>query len=130
MIISKRTRHIFFVCSAIVDNELVSIKMETRYAGQACEDFVKQFGIEPKTIFGPFNEVKRQIATENTKTLKFATNRPRKAIYMDWEVNVFDLIEPEKQAYLIFVKRIDDKRLPSPKGIITVPMEDLRFIND
>jgi hypothetical protein len=64
---------------------------------------------------------------ENTRVLKFS-NQTKKAIYNDWLVDAFLLQEPENQAYLVFIKRVDDKKLPSPKGTITVPITDLRFV--
>jgi hypothetical protein len=40
------------------------------------------------------------------------------------------LTEPADHAYLVFIKRADDKKIPFPKGTITAPIHDLRFIND
>jgi len=43
-------------------------------------------------------------------------------------VNAIFLQEPENYAYLIFIKRTDDKTIPRPKGAITVPISELRFV--
>lgn len=80
----------------------------------------------PKEILGPFYKKRAQVI-ENTRSLKFS-NQTKKAVYNDWMVNAFLLKEPENQAYLVFIKRVDDKKLPIPKGTITVPISDLRFI--
>ena len=42
-------------------------------------------------------------------------------------VNAMFLKEPESHAFLVFIKRIDDKKIPFPKGTIVVPISDLRF---
>jgi len=77
-------------------------------------------------VLGPFFKKRAQVL-ENTRSLKF-TNQNKKAIYNEWYVNAFMLKEPENQAYLVFIRRVDDKKLPPPKGTITVPISDLRFI--
>lgn len=93
---------------------------------EASSLFVEHYSVSPKEILGPFYKKRAQVI-ENTRTLKFS-NQTKKAIYNDWMVNAFLLKEPENQAYLVFIKRIDDKKLPIPKGTITVPISDLRFI--
>jgi hypothetical protein len=75
---------------------------------------------------GPFYKKRAQVL-ESTRVLKF-TNQTKRAQYNDWLVNAFILKEPVDQAYLVFIKRLDDKKLPTPKGTITVPVSELRFI--
>lgn len=75
---------------------------------------------------GPFFKKRAQVL-ETTRELKF-TNQTKKAIYDGWVVNAFVLKEPENQAYLVFIKREDGKAMPTPKGVITVPISDLRLI--
>lgn len=125
---SKRSRPITFVCSAISgSNELISKIVIAKSVDEASKLFFEQHKVQPKEVLGPFYRVKTQIL-ENTRVLKFADNRPRKAIYNDWVVNAFVLSEPSDHAYLIFLKRTDDKKIPFPKGTITAPIQDLRFI--
>lgn len=126
---AKRSRPKFFVCSAIISNNLVAEMILSPSIEEAIKLFTKQFGEKPTKIHGPFYKVKTQIL-ENTRVLKFTDNRPRKAVYNDWIVNAFMLNEPADHAYLVFIKRIDDKKIPSPKGTITAPIHDLRFTDD
>ena len=91
--------------------------------------FFEMTSIKAKTIHGPFRPKRAQVI-ENTRTLKFSDKKQQKAIYNDWEVNVLFLKEPENHAYLLFIKRVDGKKQPAPKGTIVVPVSDLRFTNE
>jgi hypothetical protein len=123
----RTTRPIFFVCAAIAEPGDLIIKMILATSQQeAMELFKKEFFIPPQEILGPFYKKRTQIL-ETTRTLKFS-NQTKKAIYNGWIVNAFMLKEPIDQAYLVFIKREDGKKIPSPKGTITVPISELRFI--
>lgn len=116
----------YFVCGAISNNELLMETIQATTPDEASLLFKEKLGFTPKGISGPFFKKMTQVL-EPTRELKF-TNQIRKAVYNDWIVNAFILKEPENQAYLVFLKRSDDKKLPLPKGTITVPTSDLRFI--
>jgi hypothetical protein len=118
-----------FVCTSIRDNKLVSKVIPASSPEEAGKIFQEQTDLFALEIHGPFHKVKKQIL-ENTRVLKFAENTPYKAIYDDWLVNAFKLEEPTDHAYLIFIKRVDDKKVAFPKGTITAPISDLRFIKD
>jgi hypothetical protein len=123
----KGPRQIFFVCASISNNgDLITKIISAQSPAEATKIFTDEFSISPKEVLGPFFKKGAQVL-ENTRSLKF-TNQIRKAIYNDWVVNAFILKEPENQAYLVFIKRVDDKKLQTPKGTITVPISDLRFI--
>ena len=94
--------------------------------GEAASFFFEKTGTKAKTICGPYRP-KREQVIENTRTLKF-TNEQKRAIYNDWEVNACFLKEPENHAYILFLKRVDGKQQPQPKGTIVVPVSDLRFL--
>lgn len=123
---SRRSRPKFFVCSAIIKNNLISEMILAPSVEEVSKLFIDQFGEKPAIIHGPVYKVKTHIL-ENTRILKFTDNRPRRAIYNDWIVNAFMLNEPANHAYLVFIKRVDDKKTPTPKGTITAPIHDLRF---
>jgi hypothetical protein len=121
-------RPVVFVCigsDSSKTSEFVSMVIQAVSQDEAATFFLERTGVKAKTIHGPFRPKRAQVI-ENTRTLKF-TDQQRKAIYNDWEVNAFLLKEPENHAYLIFLKRLDDKKLPAPKGTIVVPVSDLRF---
>lgn len=118
-------RQTYFVCAAIVDGELVAETISGDSPSDATTKFTEKFSTSPQTIHGPFFKKRAQII-ENTRTLSF-TNQTKKAVYNDWMVNAFFLKDPPDQAYLVFIKRIDGKKLPIPRGTITVPISDLRF---
>lgn len=123
----RGTRQIVFVCVSLAnDGNLISQIIAASSEDEAAKLFYDQYFIKPKDILGPFYRKRKQVF-ENIRTLRF-TNQTKKAIYNDWLVNAFLLQEPDGYAYLVFVKRMDDKKIPIPKGTITVPISDLRFI--
>lgn len=126
---SRRTaRPIFFVCAAVSGTgDLVTKLIESTSPGEASQKFEDENSLKPQEVMGPFYKKRTQII-ENTRVLKFS-NETKSAIYNDWIVNAIMLKEPENHAYLVFIRRADDKKLPHPKGTITVPVSDLRFIN-
>ena len=125
---SKRlARPIYFVCASVSgQGDLIVKTIASSSPKEAMDSFEKEFSLAPQEVLGPFYKKRTQIL-ETTRTLKFS-NQNRKAIYNGWIVNAFMLKEPADQAFLIFVKREDGKKLPLPKGTITAPLSDLRFI--
>lgn len=122
----KGPRQTVFVCAAVSEGQLVTDVVVANSTAEATQRFSEKHAFSPESIHGPFFKKRAQVL-ENTVTLQF-TNQTKKAVYNDWMVNAFILKEPADQAYLVFIKRMDDKKLPLPKGTITVPVSDLRFI--
>lgn len=122
----KGARPIVFVCASVLNNVLRTKIITASSESEAGSLFKENFGYEAQEILGPFLK-KRNKIIEPTRELKF-TNQIKKAIYGDWLVNAFLLTDPKDQAYLVFLKRADDKKMSLPKGIITVPISDLRFM--
>ena len=122
----KGARQLVFVCAGIINGELITKIIPAVSQSEASEVFTKQFLYAPQDILGPFLKKKTQVI-ETTRILKFS-NQTKKAIYGDWMVNAFMLTDPADWAFLVFIKRADDKKMPFPKGTITVPIADLRFI--
>lgn len=120
----KKASRQVFVC-VDYSHEITKI-IAAESSAEASKIFLEEFSFSPKEILGPFLKKKVPVI-QNIKELKF-TNQTRKAIYNDWFVNAFLLKEPDETAYLVFLKRADDKKLPTPKGIVVVPVNDLRFI--
>lgn len=119
-------RQIVFVCASAADGELNVKMIPASSPSEATELFFKQFGHNPTEVLGPFYKKRTQVI-EETRVLIF-TNQTKKAVYNDWVVNAFILKEPENQAYLVFIRKVDGKKAPLPKGTITAPISDLRFI--
>lgn len=123
----KGARPTVFVCISMTSQGSLLSKIITADSQSiASELFEKEYSSAPKEILGPFYKKRTQVI-ENTRILKFS-NQTKKAIYDNWVVNAFLLKEPENQAYLVFIKRTDDKKIPLPKGTITVPVSELKFI--
>ena len=122
----KGPRQTVYVCATIVEGELVTEIIPAASPSEATQKFTDKISSEPQTVLGPFFKKRAQII-ENTRVLQF-TNQTKKAVYNDWLVNAFLLKDPVDQAYLVFMNRVDGKKLPIPKGTITVPISDLRFI--
>lgn len=127
---SKRgARPIFFVCAAISEKgDLITKVINANTSLDAKKQFKEEFLVDPKEIMGPFTK-KRTRVIENTRTLKFDTKSDKKsAIYNDWVVDAFPLTEPAEHVYLIFQKRIDEKKMAPPQGTVIVPVTDLRYL--
>lgn len=121
-------KQIFFVCSSILDGNLISKIVSAQSEDEAFSLFNNSENVKPQIILGPFYK-KRVKPIDNIQMLKFSTdNKVRKGIYDDWIVNVFNLLEPANHAYLVFIKRVDDKKVSSPKGIIVIPLSKVRFL--
>jgi hypothetical protein len=120
-------RRVFFVCVSInKSGELVTQVVPANSPSEASQLYAEKHSHIPKRIMGPFYKKRSQIL-ETTRVLNL-TNETKKAHYNDWLVNAFILKEPIDQAFLVFIKRLDDKKIPMPKGTITVPLSELRFI--
>ena len=120
-------RQFVFVCAAIDKNgELYTKIVPALNQADASEIFKNKFLMDARDVLGPFFKKKIK-AIENTKVFKLS-NEIKQASYNDWLVNAFMLKEPENQAFLVFLKRTDGKKTPTPKGTIIVPISDLRFL--
>lgn len=123
----KGPRQQFFVCASVSDKgELITKTVPAASPDEAMKIFSEQHSHNPREILGPFFKKRAQII-ENTREMKFS-NQIKKAVYNDWIVSAVLLTEPADQAYLVFIKRVDDKKIPTPKGTIVVPTSDLRFM--
>jgi hypothetical protein len=124
---NRRSRPLYFVCAAVSgQGDLIVKTIPAISPKEAMDIFGKEFALAPQEVLGPFYKKRTQIL-ESTRTLKFS-NQSKKALYNGWIVNAFMLKEPTDQAFLIFIKREDGKKLPLPKGTITAPIADLRFV--
>lgn len=122
-----RHRPIYFVCAAVnTDGDLVCKTIQATGVGDAIELFKKEFSLAPQQSFGPFYKKRTQIM-EKTRELKF-TNVCKKAEYNGWLVNAIFCEEPADQAFLVFLKRVDGKKVPMPQGAITAPISELRIL--
>jgi len=123
----KGARQTVFVCSSVTDGgDLLNKILAAETQDDAGKLFLEQTSCKAKEILGPFYKKRAQVI-ETTRVLKFS-NQTKKAIFNEWLVNAFLLKEPENHAYLVFIKRVDDKKASTPTGTITVPISDLRFI--
>jgi hypothetical protein len=124
----RHAREIVFTCSSISSKgELISQVIAAQTPGEASALFLEQNKLDAQvTVLGPFYKKKTQVL-ETTRSLQLASPEFKKAEYNGWLVNAFALIEPADHAYLILIKRLDDKKIPMPKGTIIAPISDLRF---
>lgn len=126
----RHAREIVFVCSSVSSKgDLVSQIIPGKTPAEASALFLEQNHLDAQMVFGPFYKKKTQVL-ETTRSLQFSNPEFKKAEYNGWLVNAFSLTEPPSHAYLIFLKRLDDKRIPMPKGTIIAPISDLRFNNE
>jgi len=125
-----RQRPIHFVLTAIKDGGLVAKTIEAKSLSEAVDIFEKEFSVSPQETFGPFYK-KRSRVIEKTNGLTFDNEIknaiPVSATYNGWLVNAFFLKNLKSQAYLVFIKRVDDKKIPRPQGNVIVPISELRI---
>lgn len=122
----RGARATYFVCCGISeDSKLCSEIIKASEQSEATNVFVEIHGFEAEEVMGPFYKKKTKVL-ETTRTLKFA-NETKQAEYEGWNVNAFLLKEPENHAFLIFMNRIDDKKISPPSGTVVVPTSCLRF---
>lgn len=123
-------RPIIFICIGDYPDKpgFISKVIQAVSQDEAASFFYEKTGLKTKVIHGPFRPKRAQVI-ENTRTLKFADEQ-KMARYHDWEVNALFLKEPENHAYLVFIKRIDGKKQPAPKGTVVVPVSDLQYNGD
>jgi len=121
----RSKRPIFFVCSAIVDGELVSESVEAEKKENASEKFEATFKNVPSIISGPFYR-KRVYSTINTTDIVLS-GEVKLAEYNGWLVNATLLKSPENFAFLLFDRRLDGKKTSKPTGMKIVSTEQLKF---
>ena len=119
-------RQLIFVCGDIIEGEMIMKAIPASSQAEVIQIFTDTYKKAPKIVLGGYYSQRTQVL-ETTRVLKFS-NQTKKAIYNDWMVNAFILTDPIDHAYLVFLKRMDDKKIPNPKGTITVPITDLRFL--
>lgn len=125
----RKPRPIVFVCIGMKNaTEFVSKVIQANSQAEASTRFMEQTQVRAQEIHGPFRPKKAQVL-ENTRTLRFM-DKAEKAEYDGWEVNALFLKEPLDHAYLIFIRRLDGKKHPTPKGTIVVPVSQLRLIHE
>lgn len=123
----RGSRPIIFVCGDVsVAGDLICESIIAPTQAEAISTFKNKYGQSPKTVLGPFYQKKKQIL-ENTRSLKF-TNEVKKAEYDGWIVNAMMLADPAYHAFLVFLSRIDGKKMNIPTGTIVVPCSNLRLI--
>lgn len=125
--VKSHRQQIVFVCNAIQNNyDLISEIVSASSSEEAGKNFEEKFKIKPKNILGPF--LKKRVKPLDIKApIKFS-GKPKQAIYDGWLVNAFTLSEPENNAFLIFIKQVDNLSKQMPKGTVIVPINNLRFI--
>jgi hypothetical protein len=119
-------RKIFFICSSILNNDLISREIVASSEDEAINFFKVDTGFDPKVIFGPFYK-KKVVKIDNTQELKFSSDM-KKAIYNDWNVTAFMLLEPKNCAFLVFNNRVDGKKMPAPQDNKIVLESELKVI--
>lgn len=120
----KGPRPTVYFCASAVDNKIISKMIEADNSEIAIKTFEVETGIKVQVIHGPCF-MKRAGILDNTRDIKFAGSSKR-CIYKDWVVNALLLKNPENSAYLLFDKRVDEKKMPKPTGTFVVHLDELR----
>lgn len=123
--VRRGPRPVVYVCVGFdrEKNDAVSRAITATSQNEAANLFLEQTKVKAKNIHGPYRPKRAQVL-DNTRTLRFS-DRSFKTIYNGWEVNAFYLKEPENHAYLVFIRKIDEKAPEAPKGTYLVPVSDI-----
>jgi len=119
----KKRKQVYFVCSAINADQLISEEIPTSSEEEAVNLFKNKYNVNCQKLLGPFYK-KRVLPVEINKNIQFS-GQIKKATYLGWRVNAFFLKEPADYAFLVFIKSLDNS--PAPKNISIVPIKDLRI---
>lgn len=118
----RRKKPVYFICTAIKDNNLLSQKIETNSLDEAMDIFRQCNGVPVQAFHGPF--FARRPRSLGTKNIVFGSSSFL-ATYNNWKVRAIELNYPPNCAFLLFQERIDGKLLPKPTGTYIVKCEDL-----
>jgi len=132
----RKQRSIYYTCSAIKDNKLISIQLESGNRQIATDIFQKQYNILPEVILGPFYEKQRtndpkppkqkidpkpkkiQQRHNNVKLGMLNTNH---GTYDGWNITYIPVKEEPDLAFVFYNSRIDKAKIPKPyKTIIEI----------
>lgn len=113
-------RYLYFVCSAIKNESLVTDVIKSVNEQEANEFFLQKFSVKPIHTLGPFYKPK---FAKKTTELNF-TGETKECQYDGWNVTAFYLNEPKNHVYLIFNDKID-KNNTSDRSSIMIPISFL-----
>lgn len=117
---------IYFVCSTIKNNSLISEVIEANSSTEADTFFKDTFGVRPTKTLGPF--FKKRVSLEDQKpNIKFSKIM-KKAEFENWNVKAFILEAPKDSAFIVFVSNINSSNDEKPHSQV-VSLKDLRFKN-
>lgn len=114
---------IVWVCSEVVDSELVTEQVEAHTAQEARDIFNDKYGAEPSNVLGPYHISKSEaigIANIPAENIRFGKER-RDSVFNGWHGVAFDLENNPDAVYFIFIRPIVSgggrKHIPTPKVV-------------
>jgi len=123
----RKQRSVYYTCSAIKDNNLISVPVEAGNKKIAIVSFQKLYNIEPQIILGPFyvkqhsNDPKPvkpdpppkkiQQRHNNIKLNLLNTNH---GTYDGWNITYIPTKEDPSIALVFYNNRIDNVKIPKP----------------
>ena len=121
---SRKPKEIIFVCSAVIDNILISKSIIALSKDESISLFKDEFNHIPDNVDGPFYRKKPE-KLKSITDIEFSDKR-FKAIYKDWIVIACVLKKPVNRAFLLFDKRIDNKKCSKPHGTFIIELNELK----
>lgn len=118
-------RQVVFVCSAVLNEKLVSEMVEQESAEDAQKAFSIKHGSKPEAILGPFFR-KRMGVLNNQVSVRF-TGKTKPVIYNDWYCKAMLLDQPADCVWLFFEARVDGKRQTKPQNFI-IRSDEAQFL--
>lgn len=113
---SRRPRQIVFVCSAIINGNLISEMVERGAADDARDTFSVKHGVAPLTVLGPFYRKKMGVLKAHNEI--DLSGKSIKCQYDGWNVTAMVLNYPADTAWVFFNSRVDGKKMPKPQSVI------------
>jgi len=119
-------RQVVFVCSAVLNNKLVSEMIEQETSDEATKRFVAKHNSNPESVLGPFYRKRTGVLLNNQAQVRF-TGKSRTAVFNEWYVKAMILELPEDCVWVFFDARVDGKKQPKPQSFI-MKTEEITFL--
>ncbi len=116
---NNKVRQTYFVCCAVIRNELICDSISAASQEQARSIFLETNGAAPKAIKGPFFIKKGPVLSAQTD-LSFSGDY-RQIVIDGWNIKAYILNKPRDTAWLLYEGTVDGRNVAKPQSkIVTV----------
>lgn len=127
----RERRKIYYVCSSIIEDNLVSSLEEANTENDAAKEFNKKYGVFPKIILGAFylkqqnnlklkktKEVKTKKQIHSKISSKISICDTNHGTYDGWNITYLPIKNESNKVYIFYNSRINNDNVMKPKNNI------------